>query len=161
MIVGTGMASRPYRRAYLDADVWASALAGEAGRVERVRPILEAADAGEIRLLVSALMPLEVLGGHSTTRTEEQEEAAEAILTRTASIVVPAGRTVVLLARRYRLQHGLPTMDALHLASAVRGRADVFFTWNMGDFGRVAPELDGVRISEPYWWGAPTLGLQI
>lgn len=151
------MASRPYRRAYLDADVWTSALAGEPGRAERVRPILEAADAGEIRLLVSALMPLEVLGGPSRSRTQEEEEAAEAIVTRASNIVVPAGRMVVLAARRYRLQHKLATMDALHLASAVRGRADVFFTWNMDDFGRVAPEIDGVRISEPYWWGMPTL----
>jgi predicted nucleic acid-binding protein len=137
------MASRPYQRAYLDADVWTSALAGEPGRAEVVRPILEAADAAEIRLLVSALMPLEVLGGPSQSRTQDQEEAAEAIVTRSSNIVVPAGRTVVLQARRYRLEHKLRAMDALHLASAVRGRAEVFFTWNMGDFGRVAPRSTG------------------
>jgi hypothetical protein len=49
------------------------------------------------------------------------------------------------------------TMDALHLASAVRGHADVFFTWNMNDFRRVGPEVAGVKISKPFWYGTPQL----
>jgi predicted nucleic acid-binding protein len=151
------MADPPYRLAYLDADVWTSALIGEPGRAEIVRPILAAADAGEIKLLVSALMPIEVLGGPTRSRTQQHEEAAEAIVTRSSNIVVPAGRNVALLARRYRLEYGLKTMDALHLASAVRGHADVFFTWNMDDFGRVGPEVAGVKISKPYWHGTPQL----
>jgi predicted nucleic acid-binding protein len=151
------MADPPYRRAYLDADVWTSALIGEHGRAEAVRPILAAADAGEIKLLVSALMPIEVLGGPTRSRTQQHEEAAEAIVTRSSNIVVPAGRNVVLRARRYRLEHGLKTMDALHLASAVRGHADVFFTWNMDDFGRLGSEVAGVKISKPYWYGTPQL----
>ena len=111
----------------------------------------------EIKLLVSALMPIEVLGGPTRSRTQQHEEAAEAIVTRSSNIVVPAGRNVVLRARRYRLEHGLKTMDALHLASAVRGYADVFFTWNMDDFDRLGSEVAGVKISEPYWYGTPQL----
>ena len=62
------MASQPYHRAYLDANVWIRTLIGEPGRAEIVRPILAAADTGQIELVVSALMPLEVLGGPHETR---------------------------------------------------------------------------------------------
>jgi predicted nucleic acid-binding protein len=151
------MADQPYQLAYLDADVWISALIGEPGRAEIVRPILAAADAGQVKLVVSALMPLEVLGGRHQTRTQEQEDAALSIVTRSSNIVVAAGRAVVLRARQYRLTYGLESMDALHLASAVRGHADVFFTWNTDDFSRVGPTIDGIRIREPYWYGTPEI----
>jgi predicted nucleic acid-binding protein len=151
------MADQPYQFAYLDADVWISALIGERGRAEIVRPLLAAADAGQVKLVVSALMPIEVLGGHHQTRTQEQEDAALSIVTRSSNIVVAAGRAVVLRARRYRLAYNLATMDALHLASAVRGHADVFFTWNMDDFSRVGPTIDGIRISEPHWYRTPEI----
>ncbi len=152
-----GMADQPYQLAYLDADVWISALIGEPGRAEIVRPLLAAADAGQVKLVVSALMPLEVLGGRHQTRTQEQEDAALSIVTRSSNIVVAAGRAVVLRARQYRLAYNLATMDALHLASAVRGHADVFFTWNMDDFSRVGPTIDGISIGEPYWYGTPEI----
>lgn len=41
---------------------------------------------------------------------------------------VEAGRPVVSEARALRLTLGLKSMDALHLASAVMGRADAFLT---------------------------------
>jgi predicted nucleic acid-binding protein len=151
------MADQSYKRAYLDANVWVSALLGEAGRAEIVRPILAAADAGTVKLVVSALMPLEVLGGSHTTRTQEREQAAHSMVTRSSNIVVPAGRAVVLRARHYRLTYGLDSMDALHLASAVRGRADVFLTWDTDDFRRIGPNVDGVTISQPYWYGTPEI----
>jgi predicted nucleic acid-binding protein len=151
------MADLSYQRAYLDADVWIAALLGESGRAEIVKPILAGADAGQVRLVVSALMPLEVLGGSRTTRTQEREQAALAIVTRSSNIVVPAGRAVVRRARHYRLTYGLDAMDALHLASAVRGRATVFFTWNSKDFDRVGPMVDGIKVCEPYWYGTPEI----
>jgi predicted nucleic acid-binding protein len=151
------MADQPYQLAYLDADIWLSALIGEPGRAEIVRPILTAADGGHVKLLVSALMPLEVLGGGNQTRTQEQEQAALSMVTRSSNIVVAAGRALVLRARQYRLTYNLKSMDALHLASAVHGHAEVFFTWNSDDFSRVGPTIDGMRISEPYWYGTPEI----
>jgi predicted nucleic acid-binding protein len=135
----------------MDADAWIHALEGTEDGVQIMRPLLAAVDVGRLRLTVSALMPVELLGGGSDSRTNEQEERALAALRRPNVVEIPVNRSLVLTARRLRIQHGLKSMDALHLASAVRGGADVYLTYDQAAL-RIG-DVVGIRITRPYWYG--------
>ncbi|MGZ4532751.1 MAG: type II toxin-antitoxin system VapC family toxin [Mycobacteriaceae bacterium] len=154
------MKERAFRftRPYLDADVWIHALQGTPVGQETVRPLLVAADSRTLKLVVSAIMPLEVLRDRADDPSREAEARALAALSRPNVVEVPVGRAVVLQARRLRLDHGLQSMDALHLASALRGRADVFLTFD--DKALRLGLLEQMLISKPYWPGdTPLPGL--
>jgi predicted nucleic acid-binding protein len=140
-----------FTRPYLDADAWIHALQGTEDGIQILRPLLAAVDVGRLRLAVSALMPVELLGGGSDSRTNEQEERALAALRRPNVIEIPVNRSLVLHARRLRIEHGLKSMDALHLASAMRGGADAYLTYDQAAL-RIG-DLVGIRISRPYWYG--------
>ncbi|MHB8450261.1 MAG: type II toxin-antitoxin system VapC family toxin [Mycobacteriales bacterium] len=151
---------KAFARPYLDADAWIHALSGTETGNEVIRPILTAVDAGTMNLVVSAMMPLELLGGTSNSRTKDAEEDALAALSRPNVIEVPVGRALVIEARKLRLQYGLASMDAVHLASAVRGRADVYMTYD--DKALKVSQVGQTRICKPYWFGdvpIPGLGL--
>ena len=53
-------------------------------------------------------------------------------------------------------EHGLRGADAIHLSSAIRGKAERFMTWDTKDFpiGRV---IDGVAVQEPETYGQGTV----
>lgn len=140
-----------FTRPYLDADAWIHALDGTTAGVEIIRPILAAVDQGTLSLIMSAIMPLELLGGPTTTRTQAEEERALAALSRPNVMEVPVGRRVVLAARDLRLLHNLDSLDALHLASAVRGRADAYLTYD--DKALAIGRIAQLSINEPYWYG--------
>lgn len=147
-----------YSRPYLDADAWIHALEGTEDGRQVLQPLLEAVDRGQMTLVVSAIMPVELLGGRSPNRAQDAEQQALEALSRPNVVEVPVGRAVVLLARQLRLEHSLDSMDALHLASAVRGNADVHFTYDEGVL-RVG-QVRETRISKPYWLGdVPMPGL--
>lgn len=136
---------------YLDACSWVTAITGRGSFAEDLRLWLEAADRGGLRLVVSTLMPLEVLGGNRDQRTQDSASAALRALDRSSVRQVAPGRAVVAAARTLRLTHGLKSMDALHLASAHIGQAEGFLTQ---DERVLSLEVwEGVRIVEPAWLG--------
>lgn len=96
-------------------------------------------------------MPLEVLGGPHDDRTVEDEERVLLALSRSTVARVAANDRVVAEARTVRLQHRLNTMDALHLASAAAGRADVILTNDRRILS--LRQYRGIPIAEPTWWG--------
>lgn len=140
-----------YERPYLDADAWIHALDGTDEGVEVIRPNLAAVDAGRLILIVSAIMPVELLGGVADARTRGLEDRALAALSRPNVREVQVGRAVVMLARTLRIDYGLRSMDALHLASAARGGADVYLSYDERAL-RVERFRD-IAISKPYWYG--------
>ncbi len=140
-----------FARPYLDAACWIHALQGSKQGVEVLQPILAAVDAGLLTIVVSAMMPLELLGGPTAARSRSDEERALAALQGPRVLEVPVNRSLVLLARQLRLEHRLASMDAVHLASAVRGRADAFLTY---DSRLLAVGRHGdVPIQQPSWGG--------
>ena len=46
--------------------------------------------------------------------------------------------------------HNLKPSDAVHLASAIRGDADVLFRWD-DRFIAGGGSVEGINVSEPYW----------
>jgi predicted nucleic acid-binding protein len=62
-------------------------------------------------------------------------------------------RLPALDARRIAREHGLKTLDAIHLASAVRGDADQLLRWDDKFRLRERETYEGVLVREPYWRG--------
>ncbi len=141
-----------YARPYLDAQSWITALSGAGPYAEDLREVLAAADRAELVIVTSVLMPLEVLGGPTDRRTAESAERAMRALSRSTVLRVDVTTRVVNDARELRLQHGLRSMDALHLASAVAGGADAFLT---NDDQLIARAFHGgMPIIRPEWHGS-------
>lgn len=140
-----------FRRPYLDAQSWITALSGKGPYAPDLAEILRAADRGQLVVVVSALMPMEVLGGSHDSRTEESAARAELALKRSCVQQVSVTARVVADARRLRLDRGLTSMDALHVASAVAGRADILLTDD--DKIHALGEFRGLPIRRPTWPG--------
>ncbi len=140
-----------YQRPYLDAQCWITAISGHGPFAADLREFLLAADRGDLTVVVSTLMPLEVLGGPRDERTEEAAAQAELALRRSSVQQVSATARVVADARRLRLDKALTALDALHVASAAAGRATVLLT---NDHRMLNVEqFRGVPIRRPHWPG--------
>lgn len=109
--------------------------------------VLNAAERGEIHLLASTLVHVEVAGSKGDTDPQQQDDVLDRYLDHENIIWVEVDRLVArearLLARRYDLRGA----DAAHLATAVRHHADYFMSRN-GAFPYGAT-VDGVRITTP------------
>lgn len=140
-----------YERPYLDALAWIEALSGKGRYSADLAEVLHAADRGALTIVMSVLMPLEVLGGGHQDRTEGDAEQAMQALGRSSVAQVGVTARIVREARQLRLDHRLHTMDALHLASAAAGRADAF----LSDDRKILAigSYRGVPILEPTWRG--------
>ncbi len=141
----------PFRRPYLDAQSWITALSGEGPYARDLAEWLAGADRGEFQIVTSVIMPIEVLGGGHDVRTQESAERAEQAMRRSSVQQVNVTRVIVADARRLRLDHGLKTVDAIHVASSAFGRADVLLTNDDKVSG--LGSFKGVPIRRPDWQG--------
>jgi len=141
----------PFRRPYLDAQSWISALSGDGPFARDLAEWLAAADRGELQIVTSVLMPIEVLGGRHDARTQESAERAEQAMRRSSVQQVNVTRAIVADARRLRIEHGLRTVDAIHVATAAFGRADVLLTNDDKVHG--LGSFKGMPIRRPDWQG--------
>lgn len=148
-----------YTRPYLDAQSWITALSGAGPFVDDLRQVLSAADRAELSIVMSVLMPLEVLGGRRGARTSASIDAAAQALRRSSIVRVAVNDRVVERARELRIDPGLKTVDALHLASAAAGRADAFLT---NDDQLIDVEsYRGMPVVRPVWAGdVPLPGME-
>ncbi|MGV9805560.1 type II toxin-antitoxin system VapC family toxin [Micromonospora chersina] len=140
---------------YLDSNTLIYAVTKQPG-YEPVAEILRLADAGKLNVIISMLSYVEVRGwGKSEPYPQELDERGIAALDSPSFIRVELSRGVALRARRYAYTYRLANYDAVHLAAAVEGNADVLMTWDR-DFpsGR---SIDGVWVDRPYEVGDPTL----
>ncbi len=77
---------------------------------------------------------------------------------RTSVQQVNVTRIIVADARQLRLDHGLKTVDAMHVASAPFGRADVLLTNDNKIHG--LGSFKGMPIRRPGWQGTLPLDLR-
>lgn len=145
-------------RFYLDSNVYLAWLRGEEGRVDTARELLTAGEEHRLTIVASTLLYAEVCG-HGEVRAANAEDVDAKIRTffergflRWVEVDLPTARHARALSR----QHGLRGADAIHLSSAIRGKAERFMTWDAKDFpiGRV---VEGVTVQEPEAYGQRTL----
>lgn len=145
-------------RFYLDSNVYLAWLRGEEGRVETARELLTAGQENRLAIVASTLVYAEVCG-HGEVRAAEADEVDAKIraffehgFLRWMEVDLPTARQARTLSR----QLGLRGADAIHLASAIRGRAAKFMTWDAKDFP-IGQTVEGVQVQQPEAHGQGTL----
>ncbi|MCL4449228.1 MAG: type II toxin-antitoxin system VapC family toxin [Actinobacteria bacterium] len=145
-------------RFYLDSNIYLAWISGEEGRVETARELLTAGENRRLTIVTSTLVYAEVCG-HGEVRSPEAEEVDNKIRTffehgflRWIEVDLPTARHARVLSRGY----GLRGADAVHLASAIRGKAERFMTWDVKDFP-IGKVVEGVTVQEPVAYGQGTL----
>ncbi len=94
-----------------------------------IEPIFEAADAGRIEIVTSALTLLEVLVVPYRAGNVALAERYEAVLSRGRGIrMVDLGRDQLRRAAQLRAATGVATPDALQLAAALAAKCSTFVT---------------------------------
>ena len=117
---------------------------------EGIRQLFFDVEAKEVRLYGSTLLLAEVLGGGFKAKIDPvMERRIDALLQNPDALtLVSAGVQVGLFARQFRREYGLKVADAIHLASAVFARVDVFVTTNDKDFP-IGDSVQGVQVDYP------------
>ena len=117
---------------YADADLFLSVLKAEPRHREALR-VLQAAERGDIQLIASYLLAVEV-GGYGGDRPGPH--AGQDLVTRFLDGVGAEWVELDLLiandARRLAWTHHLRAGDAVHLATAVRRKAEHFMSFDQG-----------------------------
>lgn len=143
-----GFVAKPERveTVYFDASMLIAVITGEEAAMP-LRSVLSKVDDKTIRLVASTALLLEV------RRVGPGNDEARAGL---RELLTDPDRTTLLdvdlelaqQAERYACDMGLKTWDAIHLATAVRGRAQVMFIRD----GKFSSDtyVEGVYISEPW-----------
>lgn len=107
-----------------------------------VRPLFEAADRGEARLVTSAVTLLEVLVVPLRAGDTALARRYQALLTASRGLtLVDLDRPLLYAAAQLRATHGVPTPDALQLAAGLRHRCGCFLTND-----RRLPEVPGLPV---------------
>jgi predicted nucleic acid-binding protein len=141
--------------AYLDSSAFIAAIKGESGS-EPIQALLAEVEKGRITLIASTASLVEVRGGgHGSPVDSLVEKRIRAIFEGPSVILIELDRAVGLKAREFAQSFRLSTWDAVHLASAVVGGAEVLMALDE-DFP-IDTEVEGVWVAKPYPLGGPSL----
>jgi predicted nucleic acid-binding protein len=148
--------SDPIRR-YWDSTNFISLIAeDEPARADICQRVLEDAEQGNCRIIISALTIAEVIKPKGQpVLAEDAETTISNFFLHEYISVYDLTRAIAEDARKLARQHGLKPNDAIHLATAIAARVDVFETFNINDFSG----LEGIpfQVREPTWQGTPQL----
>lgn len=133
---------------YLDSNCLIYAITDGKGS-ETIKELLLRATTGKLSVVISMISYVEARGyGNSDPYPPELDKQAIDILDHPNLTRVELSRRVALTARRLAHTYPLKNWDAIHLASAIEGGAEVFMTED-SDFRR-GESVNGVWIDEPY-----------
>lgn len=98
----------------------------------RSHELFKRAESQEGILIVSALALVETFKPHpkSSLTAPNQVEKIGEFFNHPFIEVVEVGRRTAQLSRDIAIEDGLPSWDAIHVASAIHGNADVMFSWD-------------------------------
>jgi predicted nucleic acid-binding protein len=149
-----------FQRPYLDSSVYIAAIKGEAaepGRGDVSAQVLELGRQGTFPIFASTFVYAEVIKDRDTPQLTEAEEAKiDAYLDQAFITWIELDLLIAKAARGLARKYRLKPADAIHLATAVRVRADQLLAWNPKDF-KVGTTMEGVQIEEPHLIGYPAL----
>lgn len=130
-----------------DSCVIIDCLQQHAGKYPDIRPMLEQAERGELRIVVSEISVAEVVKLDKLTpagisREDQVSKVAEWF---DYSYVIPrvVDRAVSSLAARIKRQHGVKTCDAVVLATAIRHAVPTVYTYDGTGKSNGLLSLDG------------------
>ena len=131
-------------RRYWDSDCFLGWLQAEAGKVEPCRQVLDIAARGELEIITSALTIAEVLHlrGHQPISADKRQQVIE-FFKRSYIIPMSITRRIAEASRDLVWDHGIDPKDALHVATALKAKADVFNTFDRPLIGK------SLRVGDP------------
>jgi predicted nucleic acid-binding protein len=140
-------------RRYWDACAFIAFIAGEAGRADNCRKLLEEAASGSYLAFTSSLSLAEVTRKRGQGVMPEHRQKIERFFENPYIQTVNADRFTAMRARDLIWQHvSLRPYDAVHLASALRAGCSIFYTYDKGLLS-LDGQLPGLGITEPVWAG--------
>lgn len=126
-----------FERRYWDSDCFLGWLQAEDGKVEPCRQVLNLAAKGDIEIITSALTLAEVLNlqGHEPISSDRRQQVVDFFR---LSYIAPMSitRRVAEDSRELVWDHGIKPKDALHVATALSAKVDVFNTFDQALIGK-------------------------
>jgi len=142
----------------IDTSVFLAFLKAEPGRVSQCAGLFQRAEKGEVQVITSSLTIAEVLYLNGDLLSPEDQAKIDAFFNSSWLGVALVDRLVALEARKVAMQlkstvnHIIRAVDAIHVATAIRYKAQRLFTY---DKRMKEVDIPGLTISEPT--GQPTL----
>lgn len=132
----------------LDSNVLIEMILGNSPAAKICAELVRLAEDEKITIVLSVLCYTEVRGyPNKKPYPPELDKKCLDFFDNARLLIVDVNRRVSLVARRLAHQYGYKPLDALHLATAVVAKADVFMTWDQ-DFG--PGYVEGVWVDRPY-----------
>jgi len=154
-----------YKQPYLESSVFVALIKGEVingtDRADIAQRILDDASKGRWPIFTSAFTLAEVIKERKRPLlTPEEEQKIGDYFNHDYIKLVIVDREVGESARRLARKYGLRPADAVHLASAIKAKADELLTWD-GDNFPMNQTIEGVTIKLPYWFGQTPMPLSL
>ena len=146
-----------FRKPYIESSVFISLINDEiSGDVERGKIaacLLSHAEAGNFPVYTSTMTIVEVhkkRGEGYTTLDSQRSELILQFFEHDYIKIIDVDRRISEEAHRYCQKYGLMPVDAVHLASAIRGGCDIFLTWDKSLLAKASQIEDvPIIIAEP------------
>ena len=124
-------------RRYWDSDCFLGWLQAEEGKIEPCRQVLNLAAKGDVEIVTSALTIAEVLHikGRQPITADKRQQVTD-FFKRSYIIAVSITRRIAEESREYVWDHGIDPKDALHVATAISAKVDVFNTFDRALIGK-------------------------
>ena len=131
-------------RRYWDSDCFLGWLQAEDGKVEPCRYVLNVAARGELEIITSALTIAEVLHipGRQPIPADKRQQVID-FFKRSYIIPMSITRRIAEDSRDLVWDHGIEPKDALHVATALKAKVDVFNTFDKPLIGK------SLRVGDP------------
>jgi len=119
------------QRRYWDSNVFLAVLEDDPIRAPKCKGVVEAIEKKEVKIVTSALTIAEVLyiKGHPKI-TREKSQKIIRFFESDAIILVNVDRKIAEMAREYIWDFGVHHKDAIHLASAIHAKIEIFDTFD-------------------------------
>ena len=133
-----------FERRYWDSDCFLGWLQAEDGKVEPCRHVLNVAARGELEIITSALTIAEVLHipGRQPIPADKRQQVID-FFKRSYIIPMSITRRIAEESRDLVWDHGIEPKDALHVATALKAKVDVFNTFDQPLIGK------SLRVGDP------------
>lgn len=124
-------------RRYWDSDCFLGWLQAEDGKIEPCRQVLNLAAKGETEIITSALTIAEVLHlrGHRPIPADKRQQVID-FFKRSYIVTMSITRRIAEDSRDLVWDHGIEPKDALHVATAISAKVDVFNTFDQPLIGK-------------------------